>query len=213
MKQSKKHPYHYSEDKNLIQRLIDIGVPAGLFFFYFQFYNFGQFTPKEMVKTSGLLAVALLSLTLLIGPACKLFPALEVLKAHRKFWGVLSFFIALIHGLLVYIFYVNYNLAKLFNPASPKYYGLIAGLTSLAILLAVTLTSNQKSLNMLSPKTWKIIQSTAYIALILAVLHFYLVESVNGVLVIKRVVGQITFGFAAFVVVFRLLTPFFPSSR
>ncbi|MBI2086273.1 ferric reductase-like transmembrane domain-containing protein [Candidatus Daviesbacteria bacterium] len=210
---SKSHPYHYFEEKNLIQRLIDIGVPLGMFFFYFQFYNFGQFTPKEMVKTTGLLAVALLSLTLLIGPACRFFSALDVLKAHRKFWGVLSFFIALIHGILVYIFYANYNLAKLFNPASPKYYGLLAGLASLAILLTVTLTSNQKALNALNPKTWKMIQSTAFIALIFAVLHFYLVESVNGVLVIKRVVGQITFGFASFVIVFRILTSLFPRNR
>ena len=203
------HPYHYSADKNLIQRLIDFGVPLLLFWLYFQFYNFGQLTPKEMIKTSGLLAIALLSLTLLIGPACRFFPALNVLKAHRKFWGVLSFFIALAHGVLIYIFYFNYNLAKLFDPASPKYYGLLAGLASLAILLAVTLTSNKLSLNSLSPKVWKAVQSTAYLALILAVLHFYLVESTNGVLVIKRVVGQITFGFAAVVILIRMLTLFF----
>lgn len=201
----KKHPYHYSDDKNALQRLIDIGVPLGLFWIYFQFYNFGKITPQEMIKTTGLLAVALLSLTLLIGPACNFFPALEVLKAHRKFWGILSFFIALTHATLIYIFYVNYDLSKLFNPSSPKYFGLLAGLASLAILLAVTLTSNKFALNSLSPKVWKIVQSTAYLALILAVLHFYLVESTNGVLVTKRLLGQITFWFASFVVLARLI--------
>lgn len=207
------HPYHYSEEKSLTQRVIDFGVPLGLFWFYFQFYNFGQFNPKEMVKTTGLLAIALLSLTLLIGPASRFFPILNVLKAHRKFWGVLSFFIALTHTTLIYIFYVNYDLAKLFNSASPKYFGLLAGLASLIILLAVTLTSNKLALNSLSPKVWKIIQSTAHLALILAVLHFYLVESQNGVLVIKRLVGQITFGFAAAVVAIRLLVSFFPGKK
>lgn len=207
------HPYHYSEDKSLSQRLIDFGVPLILFWLYFQFYNFGQFNPKEMVKTTGLLAITLLSLTLLIGPAARFFPALNILKAHRKFWGILSFFIALTHTTLIYIFYVNYNLAKLFNPESPKYFGLLAGLASLLILLAVTLTSNKFALNSLSPKVWKIVQSTAFLALILAVLHFYLVESQNGVLVIKRVVGQITFGFAAAVVTIRLLVLFLPSGK
>ena len=213
MKNSGSHPYHYSVDKNIIQKVIDFGVPIFLFWVYFQFYNFGQFNPKEMVKTSGLLAIALLSLTLFIGPACRFFPDLNILKAHRKIWGVLSFFIALAHATLIYIFYVNYDLAKLFNPASPKYFGLLAGLTSLIILLAVTLTSNKFALNSLSPKVWKIVQSTAYLALIFAVLHFYLVESVNGVLVIKRVLGQITFGFAGFVVAFRFLIMLLPLNK
>lgn len=209
----KKHPYHYSDDKNIIQRLIDIGIPLGLFWIYFQFYNFGKITPSEMIKTTGLLAVALLSLTLLIGPACGFLSALDILKAHRKFWGILSFLIALAHGVLIYIFYFNYNLAKLFDPTSPKYYGLLAGLVSLIILFAVTLTSNKTVLNSISPKTWKFIQSLSYLALILAVMHFYLVESKDGVLVIKRLVGRITFGFAAFVVVFRLLVQLLPKKR
>ncbi len=190
--------------KNLTQRLVDFGIPLLLFWVYFQFYNFGKITPSEMIKTTGLLAIALLSLTLFIGPACRFLP-LEFLKAHRKFWGVLSFFIGLTHAVLIYIFFANSNLAKLFNPASPKYYGLLAGLAAIIILLVVTLTSNKTVLNSLSPKTWKWIQSLSYLALILAVLHFYLVESTNGVLIIKRVVGQITFGFAAFVIAFRIL--------
>lgn len=209
----KNHPYHYSEDKNMAQRLIDFGVPLLLFWLYFQFYNFGKITPSEMVKTSGLLAIALLSLTLFIGPACRFLPSLNVLKAHRKFWGVLSFFIALAHGVLIYIYYANYDLAKLFNPASPKYYGLLAGLLSLVILLTVTLSSNQKILNAISPKAWKLIQSASYLALIFAVAHFYLIESTNGVLVIKRVVGQITFGFAAFVVFVRFLIMLLPGKK
>ena len=123
-----KHPYHYSESKNIVQRLIDFGIPLGLFLLYLQFYNFsgakissfaynfGKITPQEMIKTTGLLAIALLSLTLFIGPACRFFPSLDILKAHRKSWGVLSFFIALTHAVLIYIFYINYDFAKLFNP-------------------------------------------------------------------------------------------------
>lgn len=207
------HSYHYSPQKIIIQRFIDLAVPVGLFWIYFQFYNFGKITPQEMIKTSGLLAIALLSLTLLIGPACRFFPALNVLKAHRKFWGILSFLIALTHATLIYIFYVNFNLYRLFNPASPKYFGLLAGLASLAILLTITLTSNKLALDSLNPRVWKVIQSTAYLALILAVLHFYLVESTNGVLIIKRTLGQITFAFAAFVIVIRFITVFLPAKK
>lgn len=205
---AKAHPYHYAVEKNLIQRFLDFGVPLGLFWLYFQFYNFGKLTPSEMIKTTGLLAIALLSLTLFVGPVCRFFPSLDILKAHRKFWGILSFLIALIHGILIYIYYFNYNLSRLFDPAGPKYYGLLIGLVALLILLVVTLTSNKTALNSLSPKTWKRVQSLSYIALIFAVGHFYLVESTNGVLVIKRLLGQITFYFATAVVIIRLIVSF-----
>lgn len=193
----------------MAQKLIDLGIPIGLFLIYFQFYNFGKINPQEMIKTTGLLAIALLSITLSIGPLCRFFPALDMLKTHRKFWGILSFLVGLMHGVLIYVFYFNYSLAKIFNSQTPKYYGLLVGLLSLTILLVVTLTSNQKALNSLSPKVWKMIQSLSYFALIFAVLHFYLVESQNGVLMIKRLLGQITFGFAGLVVLLRLIVLLF----
>ena len=91
MAKTKVHPYHYSVDKNFIQRLIDWGVPLGIFFLYFEFYNFGKFTPSEMVKTTGLVAIFLLALTLFVGPLARFIPSLDILKAHRKFWGIASF--------------------------------------------------------------------------------------------------------------------------
>ncbi len=198
------HHYHW---------LIDFGVPAGLYFVFFQFYNFGKITPSEVIKTTGLLSITLIALTLFVGPACRFFPFFESLKANRKAWGLLGFFVGLMHAVLIYIFFFDYNLAKLFDPANPKYFGLLAGLTSLAILSVVTITSNKTAINALTPNIWKRVQSLSYLALIIAVLHFYLVESVNGVLVIKRLVGQITFGFAAFVVLFRLLVQFLPNKK
>lgn len=202
---AKLHPFYYSKEKNFIQKLLDFGLPLGLFLLYFQFYNFGKITPSEMIKTTGLLSIALLSFTLFIGPICRFFPSLNILKAHRKFWGITSFFVALIHFFLVYIYYFNSSLSRLFDPTTEKYYGLLAGIVSLVVLLLVTLTSNKAVLNSLSPKTWKIIQSLSYLALIFAVLHFYLVESKSGVLVIKRLLGQITFYFATIVIIIRAI--------
>lgn len=191
-----------------MKRLIDIGVPLGLFLIFFKFYNFGKITPSEMVKTTGLLAISLLAITLLIGPLCKIIPSLEVLKAHRKFWGILSFVIALLHTSLVFIYFFKFDLTKFIDTSNPKYSGIVVGLLALAILLLVTLTSTKKALSILSPQAWKAVQLTSYLALILAVSHFYLMEQVNGVLVIKRLLGQITFWLAAAVVVFRLFILF-----
>lgn len=207
---AKSHPYHYAAEKSFTQKLLDFGVPVLLFLFYFQFYNFGKISPSEMIKTTGLLSIALLSLTLFIGPACRFFPSMDILKAHRKVWGILSFLIGSIHLILIYIYYFDLDPERLFDPANPRYYGLLVGLLSLLILSVVTLTSNKLALNALSPKIWKIVQSLAYLALLFAVLHFFLVESKDGVLVIKRLLGQITFYFAAIVVILRSVILFLP---
>lgn len=213
MTKSKSHPYHYSKDKNFLDILMDLGVPIVLFFLFYIFYNHFQFNPKEMIKTTGLWAISLLSLTLVVGPLSRIFPVLENLKAYRKVWGILSFIVAAAHGFLVYIFFFNYDLTKFIDTTNPKYGGLTSGLLALIILFFVTMTSNQKALNSLSPKVWKIIQTTSYIALILAVLHFYLMEQVNGVLVIKRLLGKITFWLSIAVIVARILIMFLPSKK
>lgn len=207
------HPYHYSIDKNIIQHLLDWAVPVGLFLLFFYFYNFGKFSPSEMVKTSGLIAISLLALTLVVGPIARFLPFLDVLKAHRKFWGIASFLFLALHIGLVVVFYFKFNFLRLFDTSSPKFEGLFAGLLATIILLLVTLTSSQKALRSLDPKIWKIIQTTSYIALILAVAHFYLMEQVDGVLVIKRLLGRITFWFATAVIFIRLIVLFLPQKR
>lgn len=134
MKKAKQiHSYHYSYQKNMIQKLIDFGFPIFIFWLYLQFYNFsgdkissfaynfGKVTPSEMIKTTGLVAIALLSITLGIGPLCRFFPFLNDLKAHRKIWGITSFLFAFIHMSLIYIYFFKYNLSKFVDFANPKY--------------------------------------------------------------------------------------------
>ncbi len=206
------HPYHHSSE-GVFQKLLDYAVPLALLYFYYRFYNFGKITPSEMIKTSGLWSIALLSLTLIIGPLSRFFPFLDDLKAHRKVWGIMAFLAGLTHAVLIFVNYFKFNLYRFVDFSDPKYPGILAGLAALVILAVVTLTSNKKALTSLPPNAWKVIQTTAYLALVLAIAHFYLVESVNGVLVIKRVVGQITFGFAAVAVVLRLWVMLLPNRK
>lgn len=207
------HLTHQEIENNLIQRIINWLVPVGLFFLYFFFYNFGKFTSSEMIKTTGLMAISLLSITLFVGPIGRFIPSLNILKAHRKFWGITSFLFAAIHALLVFIFYYNFNLFDLINPENAKFFGFIAGLLALIILLIITISSHKKVLHHINPHLWKAIQTTSYIALFLAVLHFNLVEQVKGVLVIKRLLGRITYWFAAIVILIRLIVILIPKKQ
>src|SRR3989344_9475981 len=152
-KMTRAHPYHYSENKSIIQRLIDLGIPVLLFWLFFQFYNFGKISPSEMVKTTGLLSISLLGLTLAVGPLSRVFPVLDFLKTHRKIWGILSFVIAFVHVSLVFIYFYKFTLYRFIDTSNPKYTGILSGLMALGILAFVTLTSTKKALESLSPNT------------------------------------------------------------
>jgi methionine sulfoxide reductase heme-binding subunit len=207
------HPYHYTTDKNPLQRLIDVAVPLGLLLIYFNFYNFGKISPSEIIKTSGLMAISLLALTLVVGPLARFIPSLDVLKAHRKFWGICSFFFLAVHVSMVVIYYMQSNVLAIFDSTSPKYEGIILGFLAFLVMFVVTLSSTHAVISKLDPRLWKAVQMTSYIALILAVLHFYLVEQVNGVLAIKRELGKLTLYFAVAVVFLRLLVLMLPGRR
>lgn len=202
-----------SPRKTPIQHFLDWAGPVGLFILYFTLYNYGKFSASEMVKTSGLVAISLLSLTLVIGPLARFVSIFDALKVHRKFWGIASFLFLLLHISLVVAYYYHFNFLPIIDPNNKKFSGLFTGILGTVVLLLITLTSNQKALQGLGPKVWKAIQTFSYVALILAIAHFYLMEQVNGVLVIKRLLGRITFWFAAVVLLVRLVILFLPKKQ
>lgn len=193
--------------------LIHVALPIVLFLLFFFFYNFGKISPSEMIKTTGLLSISLLGITLIIGPLSRIIPGLDTLKIHRKFWGILSFVIALIHTLLVYVYFFKWNFFRFIDTSSVRFPGILFGLLGLAILLMVTLISNNKAITLFGSKTWKVLQMTSYIALLLAITHFYLMESTNGVLVIKRSLGKVAFGFAIVTIIARVTIFLLPSNK
>lgn len=188
-------------------------IPFGLLLLYFVFYNNFQISPSEAIKTTGLWSISLLGITLLVGPLSNILPPLEFLKQYRKVWGVTAAMVGLLHVSLVFIFFYKFDITRFWNFSNPRYPGIASGLAALAILLLVTFTSSKKALQKLSPEIWKLIQTTSYIAMFFAVLHFFLMESKDGVLVIKRLLGQITFYFSILVLLIRILVIFLPNKK
>lgn len=207
------HPFHYSMDKTVLQKILDWTVPIGVFLLYFFLYNFGKITPSEMIKNAGLSAIALLSITLFIGSASRFVPAFNVFKAHRKFWGIASVVFILIHTLLVIIFDLKLHIFDVFNTSDPDFFGFMAGLVALLILVVVVVSSFHFVITRLHPGIWKKLQTTSYLALTLAVAHFYLMEQQGGVLVIKRLLGTLTFWFATVVIILRIIVLIFPKKE
>ena len=195
---------HLEFEKKLIHRIVDVALPIGVFLAFYIFYNHFKLTATELIKTTGLTAITLIAITLFVGPTSKFIRFFNNLKIHRKFWGVTGFLVAVLHSLLAFSQYYNFSLASLFDSTNPRFTGVLAGLTAILIFVIITSTSNKAAVDLIGAKNWKLIQTASYLALFFILIHFYLMETTNGVFVIKRLMGRVAFGFAIFVILLRL---------
>ncbi|NJM36213.1 MAG: Rieske 2Fe-2S domain-containing protein [Rhodomicrobium sp.] len=132
------------------------------------------------IRAFGSCAFIMLSAILAIGPLARLFPKLRPLLYNRRHFGVLTFFIALIHALLMIEWYrAQGALPSLLTELSKtedylKFIGFpfkILGLGALLIMLVMAATSHDFWLEFLGPRAWKAIHMAVYAAYGLAVMH------------------------------------------
>ncbi len=207
-----RRPYRLRERKRRRQPLLDWAVPIGLFALYFFVYSAGEVDPEGMMKTTGLVALALLSVTLLAGPVGRFFPRLGFIQAHRKFWGIASFFFVLVHVALAFWYDFKVTLPAIFPLDSPERLGLFAGIAAFTLLFAVALSSAKRIIRAMDPRVWKSVQLVSYLALLFAVIHGYLMEQGSGLLGTKRTIEQTTYAVAVVALIMKVLVLLSPKS-
>jgi DMSO/TMAO reductase YedYZ heme-binding membrane subunit/nitrite reductase/ring-hydroxylating ferredoxin subunit len=155
---------------------------AGFAWMSFMHYP-GQDTAEVVdtfIRAFGSAAFLMLTVILAIGPLARMFPKLLPLLYNRRHFGVLTFFVALIHaGLMIEWYLVQNALPSLWVELSKtedyaRFIGFpfkILGLGALVILLVMAATSHDFWLAFLGPRLWKAIHMAVYLAYGLAVMH------------------------------------------
>ena len=92
------------------------------------------------------------------------------LLANRRWIGIYAFAFALIHVLLVYNFFFNWDLSEIANNPDSLFLGL--GTAAFLILAAMAATSNNTAVRTLG-RNWKKLHYLAYVALILVLVHSF----------------------------------------
>lgn len=133
------------------------------------------------IRATGSCAIFMLHLILAIGPLARLFPGrFAPLLYNRRHFGVTMFFIGLIHGSLVLLWYGSFGktdpITAMFtmNPRYDSWAGFpfeIFGIAALMILFFMAATSHDFWLKNLSPRLWKSMHMGVYIAYASLVLH------------------------------------------
>ncbi len=132
------------------------------------------------IRAFGTCAFLMLTIILATGPLARLSPRFLPLLYNRRHFGVLTFFVALVHAcLMVQWFAVQGSLPNLFNEMlSTSGYGKfigfpfkMLGLAALLVLFLMAATSHDFWLAFLTPPVWKGLHMALYVAYGLVVMH------------------------------------------
>ena len=154
-------------------------------------------------RTTGMLTLVFLSLTIAITPLRRIFGLNSMVK-YRRMLGLFAFFYGALH-LLTYIWFDRlFNLASTVKDVAQRPF-ILVGMTAFLLMLPLAITSTNKMVKRLGGKRWARLHRVVYLAAVLGVVHFWM-------LVKSDVRLPLTFGFIIlFLLGYRLLVKYFPS--
>jgi glycine betaine catabolism B len=124
------------------------------------------------IRTTGLLSLIFLMLSLAITPVARLM-AWPWLGTFRRVLGLYAFFHTAIHFSLFFLFDRAGNVSDTITEIVMRPY-LLVGIFALIIMTPLAVTSTNRMIQRLGPTLWKRLHRWAYIAAIFGVLHFYM---------------------------------------
>src|SRR6185295_16337236 len=160
--------------------------------------NPGEF----MTRTTGIMTLLFLMITLAVTPARKI-TGLNWLVKFRRLFGLFAFFYGFLH-LLTYIWFDRYfNLRSIPGDIVTRPF-IALGMLAFFLMVPLAITSTNKMVKRLGGKRWSKLHKLVYFAGISAALHFYLFVKSDTRL-------PLTFGFVILLLLgHRLLVKFYP---
>jgi sulfoxide reductase heme-binding subunit YedZ len=147
-------------------------VPLALLSWDVYHKRVGPNPPEFMTRTTGILTLIFLMLTLAVTPARKI-TGLNWLVKFRRMLGLFAFFYGLLH-LLTYIGFDRYlNFRSIPGDVLSRPF-IAFGMTAFLFMLPLAITSTNKMVKRLGGKRWSRVHMLVYGAGIAGALHFWL---------------------------------------
>src|ERR1041385_5409120 len=129
--------------------------------------------PLDFVtKTTGMLTLIFLSLTVAVTPLRKIFGINSLVKVRRML-GLFAFFYGSLH-LLTYISFDRvFNLLSVGQDVVKRPF-ILAGMTSFLLMLPLAITSTTQLVKQLGGKRWAQLHRLVYLAALAGVIHFWM---------------------------------------
>jgi methionine sulfoxide reductase heme-binding subunit len=182
---------------------VNSAIPLGLLLLDLYRQRVGPNPLEFATRTTGMLTLVFLSLTVAITPLRQIFRINSLVK-FRRMLGLFAFFYGSLH-LLTYIWFDRlFNLAGVAADIAQRPF-ILAGMTAFVLMVPLAITSTNKMLKRLGGKHWARLHRLVYLAAIAGVVHFWM-------LVKSDIRLPLTFAFIIlFLLGYRLLVKYFPS--
>jgi methionine sulfoxide reductase heme-binding subunit len=123
-------------------------------------------------RTTGMLTLVFLSLTLAITPLRNIFNVNSLVKVRRML-GLFAFFYGSLH-LLTYVWFDRqFNLPSVVQDVGRRPF-ILAGMTAFVLMVPLAVTSTNNMVKRLGGKLWARLHRLVYLAAIAAVVHFWM---------------------------------------
>ena len=162
--------------------------------------------PLDFVtKTTGMLTLIFLSLTVAVTPLRKIF-GINALVKYRRMLGLFAFFYGALH-LLTYVWFDRlFNLKSVGQDVVRRPF-ILVGMTAFFLMVPLAITSTNKMVKRLGGKRWARLHRLVYVAAVAGVVHFWMLVKSDTRL-------PLTFGFVVlFLLGYRLLAKYLPAPR
>jgi sulfoxide reductase heme-binding subunit YedZ len=173
-------------------------VPLALLGWDALHHNLGANPLEFVTRTTGMLTLIFLTLSLAITPARKMF-GWNFLTKYRRMIGLFAFFYGFLH-LLTYVWFDrSFNLKSALTDIFNRPF-IAVGLAAFLIMVPLAITSTSKMIKRLGGKRWSMLHKTVYLAGILGALHFWLLVKSDTRLPVRFIIVL------AFLLGYRLFT-------
>jgi methionine sulfoxide reductase heme-binding subunit len=194
--QSSKYEFMSSTRFSKLVVLINALIPLALLLLDVVRNNVGPNPQEFAIRTTGMLTLVFLTLTIAITPLRKTFSANSLVKLRRMV-GLFAFFYGCLH-LLTYVWLDRvFDLLSVGQDVSRRPF-ILVGMTAFFLMVPLAITSTNKMVKRLGGKRWALLHKLVYLAALGGVLHFWMLVKSDTRL-------PLTFGFIVVVLLLHRL--------
>ena len=149
-------------------------IPLAMLLWDVYFRKLGANPIEFFLRTTGVLTLSFLIVTLSITPLRKVFGWNFLIKLRRMF-GLYAFFYGCVHLITYSIFDKNLDVVVIVYDVWSRPF-IAFGMAGLALMAPLAVTSTNGMIKRLGGKRWQKLHKISYIVAILGVIHFYLIQ-------------------------------------
>ena len=154
--------------------LVNGFVPLALLFWDGYNSKLGANPVEFFLRTTGVMTLSFLLISLSVSPLRKLTGWNQIIR-YRRMLGLYAFFYGVVHLVTYSIFDKGLELGAIVSDVWKRPF-IALGMTALALLAPLAVTSTNKMVRRLGGKRWQRLHRIVYLAAILGVIHFYLIQ-------------------------------------